>query len=195
MGNREDLLAGAKRCLYEKGYAHTTARDVAAASGVSLAAIGYHFGTTDALLHAAMVESIGEWGDALSSVLTTNLDPALTPIERFAAIWTQVISSFEAHRRLWLASFEEFTQIDRSPEVRQSLADALQQGRMGLVALFQGEGAPEDPHIIQAIGSLYQAMMTGLIAQWLADPERAPSGQDLADALRVIGASVNGKSA
>ena len=33
MGNREDLLAAAKRCLYEKGYAHTTARDIAAASG------------------------------------------------------------------------------------------------------------------------------------------------------------------
>ncbi|MGH4006514.1 MAG: TetR family transcriptional regulator, partial [Pseudonocardiaceae bacterium] len=44
MGNREDLLAGAKRCLYEKGYGRTTARDIAAAAGgVSLAAIGYHF--------------------------------------------------------------------------------------------------------------------------------------------------------
>ena len=35
MGNREDLLAGAQRCLYEKGYARTTARDIASASGVS----------------------------------------------------------------------------------------------------------------------------------------------------------------
>ena len=31
MGHREDLLAGAKRSLYEKGYAGTTARDIVAA--------------------------------------------------------------------------------------------------------------------------------------------------------------------
>ena len=53
MGNREDLLAGAKRCLYEKGYASTTARDIATASGTSLAAIGYHFGSKEALMNQA----------------------------------------------------------------------------------------------------------------------------------------------
>ena len=63
MGNREDLIAGAKRCLIEKGYAHTTARDIAAASGVSLAAIGYHFGSKDALMNQAVYESVGEWAD------------------------------------------------------------------------------------------------------------------------------------
>jgi AcrR family transcriptional regulator len=34
VGNREDLIAGAKRCLLEKGYVRTTVRDIAAASGV-----------------------------------------------------------------------------------------------------------------------------------------------------------------
>ena len=63
MGNREALLAGAKRCLIEKGYARTTARDIAAASGVSLAAIGYHFGSKDALMNQAIYEFVGEWGD------------------------------------------------------------------------------------------------------------------------------------
>src|SRR6516225_8755418 len=61
MGNREALLAGAKRCLIEKGYARTTARDIAAASGVSLAAIGYHFGSKDALMNQAIYEFVGEW--------------------------------------------------------------------------------------------------------------------------------------
>lgn len=189
MGNREDLLAGAKRCLYEKGYARTTARDVASASGVSLAAIGYHFGTTEALLNAAMVESIEEWGDALASTLTVSLDPTLPPLERFAAIWTQIIASFEEQRPVLVASFEAFSQIERSPEVRQSMANALQQGRTGLAALFQGIDAERDPHTAQVVGSFYQALMSGLIAQWLADPDRAPSGQDLADAVNIIVAS------
>ena len=67
MGNREDLLAGAKRCLMEKGYARTTARDIAAASGVSLAAIGYHFGSKDALMNQAVYESVGEWADEVQA--------------------------------------------------------------------------------------------------------------------------------
>ena len=42
MSHKEDLLAGAVACLREKGYAHTTARDIVAASGTNLASIGYH---------------------------------------------------------------------------------------------------------------------------------------------------------
>ena len=52
MGNREALLEGAKHCLYEKGYARTTARDISTAAGTSLAAIGYHYRSTEALLNA-----------------------------------------------------------------------------------------------------------------------------------------------
>jgi len=45
MGNREALLESAITSLQQKGYAGTTARDVADGAGVSLGAIGYHFGT------------------------------------------------------------------------------------------------------------------------------------------------------
>ncbi|MGH3910201.1 MAG: TetR/AcrR family transcriptional regulator, partial [Pseudonocardiaceae bacterium] len=69
MGNREALLAGAKQCLYEKGYGRTTARDIAAASGVSLAAIGYHFGSKEALLNAALMQATMEWGEELERAL------------------------------------------------------------------------------------------------------------------------------
>ncbi|MGH3839469.1 MAG: TetR family transcriptional regulator, partial [Pseudonocardiaceae bacterium] len=41
MGHREALLDGARRCLLERGYARTTARDLVAASGTNLASIGY----------------------------------------------------------------------------------------------------------------------------------------------------------
>ena len=71
MGNREKLLAGAKRCIQEKGFARTTARDLVAASGTNLASIGYHFGSKEALLTQALVEELGEWGDqVLAPVLS-----------------------------------------------------------------------------------------------------------------------------
>ncbi len=188
MGNREDLLTGAQRCLYEKGYAHTTARDIAAASGVSLAAIGYHYGSVEALLDAAMIQSIDDWGQQLGRDLAADADRyrAMEPLERFAAIWTRVIESLETERTLWVATLEVAAQIERAPEVRAFLADALQQGRMGLAELFQGIDPVSDEHTAWMVGSLYQALMSGVVVQWLADPERAPSGEDLANALRII---------
>ncbi|MDA0568050.1 TetR/AcrR family transcriptional regulator [Streptomonospora sp. S1-112] len=69
MGHREDLLAAAKRCLRERGYARVTARDLVAESGTNLASIGYHFGSKDELLSAALIEMVGDWADALEAGL------------------------------------------------------------------------------------------------------------------------------
>jgi AcrR family transcriptional regulator len=189
MGHKEDLLAGAKRCLYERGYARTTARDIVAASGTNLASIGYHFGSKEALLKAAMIEAIDDWGKEIGRALAADVDPTATSLERFEAIWNRMLDSFAEHRQLWVATFEVFTQIDHVPEVRVFLADALEQGRSGLAQLFQNIDPAAEGQAVRAIGSFYQALMTGVMTQWMIDPERAPSGHDLAQALRVIAAS------
>lgn len=190
MGNREDLLAGAKRCLYEKGYARTTARDITTTSGTSLAAIGYHFGSKEALLNTALIEATGDWGEELERALTTDTEPDAPPMERFEAAWTRVVDSLAAHRPLWAAQFEIFAQIDRVPELRAFLADAQQQGRMGLAALLQNIDPEVEEEKARAVGGFYHALLSGVLVQWLTDPERAPSGRDLANALRTILADV-----
>jgi AcrR family transcriptional regulator len=193
MGHREKLLAGAKRCLYERGYARTTARDIVAASGTNLASIGYHFGTKEALLNAAMIEAIDEWGQELERVLATDIDAYSDPMERIEAIWTRVIESFETHRPILVASFEAFAPAQHSPELREQLAAGQEEGRFGLAALFQTiDESAVDERVARTVGSLYLALMSGLIVQWLVDPERAPTGSDLAEALRTIAASVRG---
>lgn len=191
MGNREDLLAAAKRCLYEKGYARTTARDIAAASGVSLAAIGYHFGSKDALMNAARIEAIGEWWEELGRTLAADADPDADPMERFEAIWTRVVESFDTHRPLWTASFELIAQLDQAPEVRKAVADAQERARLGLAALFHRLDPATDEKKAWAVGSFYLALLPGVMAQWLIDPEHAPTGRDLAEALRTIVADVS----
>lgn len=197
MGNREDLLTGAKRCLYEKGYARTTARDIAAASEVSLAAIGYHFGSKEALLNVALMQAIEDWSAEVAQALAAEpgADAHAGPIERFEARWTRVIEAFAAHRPVWVATFEILVQSEHAPEVRQFLADAIQEGRLGLAALFEGIDAAVDEKQAQVVGSFYQALMSGVMVQWVVDPARAPSGHDLADALRMITANVEQGSA
>jgi AcrR family transcriptional regulator len=191
MGHREKLLAGAKRCLYERGYARTTARDIVAASGANLASIGYHFGSKEALLNAAMIEAIDEWGEELERVLFTDTDTDVGPIERFESIWTRVIDSFEVHRPLWVASFEAFLAAQRSPELREQLAGGHEKARFGLVALFQQiDESAVDERLARTVGSFYLALMSGLIEQWLVDPQRTPSGRDMGEGLRTILVSV-----
>jgi AcrR family transcriptional regulator len=192
MGHRERLLAGARRCLFERGYARTTARDIVAASGTNLASIGYHFGSKEALLNAAMIEAIDEWGEELKRALITDTDVgSMDPIERFESIWTRVIESFEAHRPLWVATFEAFVQAQHSPELREQLAAGHEEARFGLAALFQGtDESMVDGRVAQTVGSFYVALMSGLITQWLLDAQRAPSGGAMAEALRTIVASV-----
>ena len=69
MGHREDLLEGAVRCLREKGYAHTTARDIVAASSTNLASIGYHYGSTKALLNAAVLAALDDFGQQMAQAV------------------------------------------------------------------------------------------------------------------------------
>jgi len=182
MGNRERLLDGAKQCLYEKGFTRTTARDIASAAGTSLAAIGYHFGTTEELLTQAVYAAVADWGEDLGRALAAGHDEQ-APDRRFEAIWTQVIGTFAEHRPLWAVQFELVGQADRLPELRAFLAEAQRRGRAELAGLFDG-GTVAD----ERVGAFYQALLAGVMTQLLVDPEGAPSARDLTEALRLVAA-------
>jgi AcrR family transcriptional regulator len=186
MGNREDLLSGAKRCLRSKGFARTTARDIAAASGVSLAAIGYHFGSKEALLTQALVQATGEWVEELGQVLTAEVDPAAGPLRRFELTWTRLLELFGAHRQLWAANFEVSPYIDAMPDVRAVMAAAQQAARVGLARLFLGPEGAADQKAAQEAGAIYYALLAGVMIQWLVDPDHAPSAAQLTAGLRLI---------
>jgi AcrR family transcriptional regulator len=186
MGNREALLEGAKKCLSEKGYARTTARDIAAASGVSLAAIGYHFGTTEALLNEAVFAGIGQWAEELGGLLAEQAGNDGTVLEQFEAVWTQVIQSFGNHRGVLAASYEIMVRAEEVPEVRRRLAAAMEGARIALAELFTDVDAQAEPERARQVGSFYYAILSGLMTQWLVDPDSAPSGSDLATALGEV---------
>jgi AcrR family transcriptional regulator len=185
MGNREALLEGAKKCLSEKGYARTTARDIAAAAGVSLAAIGYHFGTTEALLNEAVFAGIGQWAEELGRLLAEQAGNDGTMLEKFEAVWTRVIQSFADHRGVLAASYEIMVRAEEVPEVRRRLA-AMEDARIALAELFTDVDAQAEPERARQVGSFYYAILSGLMTQWLVDPDNAPSGSDLAAALGEV---------
>ncbi|MET7472129.1 TetR/AcrR family transcriptional regulator [Micromonospora sp. NPDC005686] len=192
MGNREALLEGAKRCLYEKGYARTTARDIATAAGTSLAAIGYHYRSTEALLNAAMIQVMREWGDEMSRALAADDLADAGPLERFEAVWVRILESFRANPGLWAMQLEMVTQSQHQPEVREQLAAGLPAARLGLAELFDASPTTATPAEAASFGAFHQALLTGVITQWLIDPAHAPSAADLVGALRRMAASIAG---
>jgi AcrR family transcriptional regulator len=191
MGNREALLLGAKRCLLEKGFARTTARDIAAAAGVSLAAIGYHFSSKEALLTEALLLAFGDWDQELRRALGKKGSASASPAQRFESTWARLIETFETHRSLWVANIELFSQMNRMPEIRSALGDNLQVARSELAALFLNEEQNAiSEHTAQTIGKFHHVLLSGLIMQWLIDPEHALSAHDLTGALRTIAAGI-----
>jgi AcrR family transcriptional regulator len=186
MGHREDLLVGAKRCLIDKGYARTTARDIVAASGTNLASIGYHFGSKEALLNEALISSTEEWGEELTAAMAVDTKTDATPLDRFELIWANVVELFVTHRQLWSATFEILAQIEHVPDVRRALIEANKFARPGLAKMFQRIDESTDEKAAMVLGSFHQALLTGVMSQWLIDPDSAPTAQDLSDALRMI---------
>jgi AcrR family transcriptional regulator len=188
MGNREDLLAGAKRCLLEKGYAATTARDIAAASGVSLAAIGYHFGSKDALMNQAVFDSIGEWGQGLQDAISA-AGPAEPerPLAHFEAVMRETLKSFGGpDGGLWRAQLELLSLAQTNGDLRAFLASVQEIAGTGLAELLLGIDPVAEPETARSAGIVMHAMFIGLIAKYFLDPERAPTARELTDGLRVI---------
>src|SRR4051795_10384675 len=181
VSNRTALLEGAKECLRTRGYAHTTARDLVAASGANLSSIGYHFGSKEALLAEAFDEVFMEWTAQLNAAARGN--PAASALERMGASWHRMLDEMGDHRELLLAFVESIGPSVRSPELREKLADHYQRTR-DVVAesvretLGDAEGA--DPDVV---ASWLIAIHDGFMLQFLVDPQRTPTGDQLIAAL------------
>jgi AcrR family transcriptional regulator len=192
MGHREDLLEGAKRCLLEKGFARTTARDIVKESGTNLASIGYHYGSKDALLAQAYVSLVEGMGDAFEGDgAAMSAEPG--SLERFQEVWSNVIGTMRAPGSIWHLSMEIVVMGDQLPEVRDHLARAQREAGRGFVPMLMG-GREEDvsDETTDTLGMFYVTLMTGLIAQWTFDPKTAPTAEQLTEGLRRVIAGVNG---
>ncbi|MEU0568471.1 helix-turn-helix domain-containing protein [Nonomuraea sp. NPDC005983] len=172
MGVPEDLLAAAKQCLSERGYARTTVRDIVAVSGSNLAAINYHFRSKDALLTQAMIETTGE---AVREILKSFPSDSQ---EWFEAFWTELIESFRTNPMVWQANVDTLAQAAHLPEVRSHLAEGQ--------ALAQRELGKRLPQEDKAGAQVLLTLLIGLLVRWRIDPDNAPTAHDLTVGIRSV---------
>lgn len=173
MGNREALLEAAIVCLRERGFGGTRARDLAGTAGVSLGAIRYHFGSTEALLNAAIAESSRRWIKSFQSSMAADADTGV------ANAVDGLYDVFEAHRELLAGFVEAFAHAQRSEHARRELAGYYDEFRRDIAgALGGGSDAG-------SVASILLALVDGLGIQWMLDPTSRP---DTAVLRRVAGA-------
>ena len=187
MGNREDLLAGARQVILERGVAKATARDIAAAAGVSLAAIGYHFGSKDELVSAALTESLGSGiGDAMEAVVDETA--SLPLIDGFATLFDRMPEIFAANREALFASLENSVRVSRDRGASQALADATEQAHLGIVEVLRAARPDLDAADLDAIAKLEFVLVQSLGILWIISPDSLPTGDELARAVAAIAA-------
>lgn len=186
MGHRELLLSAARRCLEQRGYARTTARDLVAESGTNLASIGYHFGSKEALLNEALMGTFAEYTGKLLALAAAVPADEGDPLGQLRQAWTVMAEEFANIRPLLVAFIEAMAQAERNPQLRAQLADGYERMRASIA------GATTELHPgltadrARNVASFMMLVCDGLIVQWLLDPQRAPSGADAFEAASLI---------
>ena len=175
-GHREALLEGALRCLQERGYARTTARDIVAASGTNLGSIVYHFGTKEALLNEAVSEGFQRWLREIESIALDERpdEPVAVTLQRSLGA---MFASIDDNRALFVAFTEAIPQAERTEELRLRLAEGYRRARRRIAELVEqaiGADAPSE-----VIASLLLALGDGLMLQYVVDPENAPGAEEV----------------
>src|SRR5437763_16756227 len=172
ISHRDQLLEGAIECLRTKGFARTTARDIAAAAGANLASIGYHFGSKEALLNEAIVRTCDEWTERLGQAALASSSES--PLDQMGASWVAMRDSFEELRPVLVGLVEAVGQSAWSEELRQELAVHYKKSREQVASMVRASlgdaaaGTGMDPEVV---ASFLIAVCDGLVLQWLLDPD------------------------
>ncbi len=176
---RDRLLEGALRCLREQGYATTTARDVAAASGANLRSIGYHFGSTKQLLLTAISLNFRRW---LEPLIATTADEGRDPADRVRLGMTQFAAALPDNAPVLRAWLEAVSLGGHEAELGAALASGQAEFRARLERTL-AEAGVEDP------GEGAAAIITvcdGLIVRFLLHGEVAAPERVATAAARAL---------
>ncbi len=183
MGNREDLLRGTLECLLDKGYAGTTARDITARSGTSLAAIGYHFDSTEQLLHEVIAQGFRKWRGELTTILSQNA--GRPPDDLVAAVGDELTRLFKSGRQLFSVFLEALALTDRSDLIQQQASATYREDRAGVASMLRAiRGEPHADDV--TLASALLAVVDGLVIQHLISPEDAPSPRAVLELLAPV---------
>lgn len=178
--NRNQLVEGALRCLERLPAERITARAIADESTANLASIGYHFGSKDDLVTAAVIEGLDRWLDEIEGMLGDLR--STTPAERYRRASFVIEETRQRHTGLAQTFFAAVAKAPHDARVREQLAEGFRKTRPAVAALLE---LGKDQAGLDAAG-LALAQFYGLLLQTLLDPALAVDGDRLQQAQRRL---------
>jgi len=179
---RDQIVKIAANLFGEKGYDGTSLRDIAEASGITKAALYYHFPDKERLYEDVVVTRISALNDAVRDAVTRSEDP----VERVKLFLIASAQRAERDRSGWLASSSIFWSLDRSKHgaaivkvrdefehlLRDLITEAIKQKRFRLV----------DPAILGRL------LLSGLnhIPRWHKPSGRLSASQVMEQYLAIV---------
>jgi AcrR family transcriptional regulator len=134
---KDRLLDAAVVCLQRQGYAATTARDVASEAGANLRSIGYHYGSTQGLLLAAISVNWRRW---LQPLIVAASSDDRAPRERLRDGMALFVSALSENAPMVNAWLEAVTLASRDTDLRTTLAENQKQFRSALARTLAETG-------------------------------------------------------
>jgi AcrR family transcriptional regulator len=129
------LLEGTLDCLRRLGLRGTTSRAIAAAAGVNLGAITYHFGSKDELVAQALLSAVKGWMEPALETLRRDTDPA----ERLLAAVDLLRQSFERAREMVPVYLEALVAAPRHDTLRTGVEALLTEVRSLIASQLQAQ--------------------------------------------------------
>jgi AcrR family transcriptional regulator len=178
--NHDQLIEGTLRCLERLPAERITARAIADEADANLASIGYHFGSKDDLVTAAVIEGLDRWLDEIERMLGDLR--STTAAERFRRASVVIQETRQRHTGLAQMFFAAMAKAPHDVRVREQLAAGFRKTRPAVAALFElGQGQAG----LDAAG-LALAQFYGLLLQTLLDPALAVDGDRLRHAQQLL---------
>ena len=182
------LVEGTLACLRSYGLRGTTSRAIAAAAGMNLGAITYHFGSKDELVAQALLTAVKGWIEPALEILRRDIDPT----ERLLAAVEQLRSSFEGAREMLPVYLEALVAAPRHDTLRSGVEALLGEVRSLLSAQLREQRnsgyipAWVDPN---AMATLLVSVADGIALHATLEPDALDPAAVAAQAVQLLLAS------
>ena len=177
---RERILRTTFELVGQDGIGALSNRRIAAAAGVSLGSLTYHFPAQAVLLRESLNLYVTEEVARLEAITAELHSRRPAPSPRRLAAEIQRIAAESILRPQPLAELELYLQAARDPALQQASQRCFAAYEGLAAAAFEAMGIPEPGRYAHTV----VAMVTGIGVQWLATGRRDTS--DLTDAMGTI---------
>jgi len=174
----DHLLAQAARVFAERGYHPTSMRDLAAASGMSLAGIYYYVKGKEDLLFLIQERCFSRVLEGARMTLHRTRDP----LERLQEFIRHHVSYFAAHMDEMKVLSHEATALTGEPRRR---VNAIKRRYVDLLEGLLREAAPEEAAVDRSAATYLLFGMMNWIYNWY-DPAGALDPERLADLITRV---------